>query len=376
MRKSGKRRCTALLFLIGLMTSQFAVAQCENPVSLAEVEAGIETGFSLDHGLPQPSIVLAVQGIPVHGFISTERGGNLWKECESDYFFVFEWLGGGSGDTAEERLAKLAVFAARLRFEFFIDDQQVASFDTAHRDGFNPINGGPMAYTFTGVIIEPLSLAPGLHTARTDVFFDLVPSYSNLAEFEILADDRSVAKSVGSSGGTVTTENGEVTMTIPAGALNDDTNISIIGRGEDFALAISLGQALAIYGVELGPEGTVFNEPITLVFAWDDADNDGEVDRTNIQENDLVITKDGVAITDLCQFDAGCDQVANTFTFSVTSFSEFTLSGPLDTDDDGVPDNFNGVKDNCPPVPNPDQADTNNNGVGDVCEIFIDSFES
>ena len=35
-----------------------------------------------------------------------------------------------------------------------------------------------------------------------------------------------------------------------------------------------------------------------------------------------------------------------------------------DTDDDGIPDNG----DNCPTVPNPDQADANNNGVGDVCE--------
>lgn len=358
------------------MAPQFVQAQCENPVGLAELNAGINTGFSIDHGSPQPSIVLAVQGTPVHGFISTELGGNLWKECESDYFFVFEWLGAGIGDTAAERLANLATFAASIQFDFFIDDQQVASFDTAHRDGFHPIDGGPMAYTYTGVIIEPLSLAPGIHTAKTDVFFDFVPIFSNLAEFEILDDDRSVSKFIGSDGGTVVTENGDVTVTIPAGALDDDTNISIIGTGENFALAISLGQALAIYGVELGPEGATFNEPISLVFAWDDAGDDGEVDGFNIQENTLVISKDGVAITDQCQFDSGCDQVANTFTFSVTSFSEFTLSGPLDTDDDGVPDNFNGVNDNCPPVPNPDQADLNNNGLGDVCEILIDSFES
>ena len=33
-----------------------------------------------------------------------------------------------------------------------------------------------------------------------------------------------------------------------------------------------------------------------------------------------------------------------------------------DTDDDGIPDNG----DNCPSISNPDQADANNNGVGDV----------
>ena len=195
-------------------------------------------------------------------------------------------------------------------------------------------------------------------------FFDSVPSYSNLAEFEILADDRSVAKSVGSGGGTVTTENGEVTMTIPAGALDDDTNITVVGMGEGFTLQSDVGEVEAVFGVELGPEGTQFDEPVTLVFAWDDADNDGIVDGFDLFENELIITKDGVAITEQCQFDAGCDPAANTFTFSVTSFSEFTVSGPLDTDDDGVADDFAGVVDLCPDTVIPEAAPTSIHGLG------------
>jgi hypothetical protein len=38
---------------------------------------------------------------------------------------------------------------------------------------------------------------------------------------------------------------------------------------------------------------------------------------------------------------------------------------PIDTDGDGRPD----ATDNCPSITNPLQADCNNNGVGDVCEI-------
>ncbi len=38
--------------------------------------------------------------------------------------------------------------------------------------------------------------------------------------------------------------------------------------------------------------------------------------------------------------------------------------GNTDTDNDGVPD----ISDNCPTVPNPNQADANGNGIGDACE--------
>jgi YVTN family beta-propeller protein len=41
----------------------------------------------------------------------------------------------------------------------------------------------------------------------------------------------------------------------------------------------------------------------------------------------------------------------------------------IDRDGDGVPD----ALDNCPFVPNPDQADSNGNGIGDACEQFADS---
>ena len=39
-------------------------------------------------------------------------------------------------------------------------------------------------------------------------------------------------------------------------------------------------------------------------------------------------------------------------------------SGPIDTDGDGIPN----VSDNCPNVPNPDQADNDSDGKGDVCD--------
>lgn len=71
------------------------------------------------------------------------------------------------------------------------------------------------------------------------------------------------------------------------------------------------------------------------------------------------------------------DNTANTLRSIAVSFewegvlqnrsANFTLDctpPPADTDNDGVIDN----DDNCPNVANPDQADSNNNGIGDACE--------
>lgn len=52
---------------------------------------------------------------------------------------------------------------------------------------------------------------------------------------------------------------------------------------------------------------------------------------------------------------------------SVMAFDDFTfghLVAGIDTDNDGIPDSI----DNCPFIYNPDQADSNGNGVGDVCD--------
>lgn len=176
----------------------------------------------------------------------------------------------------------------------------------------------------------------------------------------------SAAESIGSDGGTLATEDGDAEIQFPTGALDDDTSMSITDSGTGFVLNSSIGQAEAIFGVDIGPEGTVFNVPIIIVFSWEDADDNGQVDGTNLQENKLVITKDGMAISDQCQFDAGCDTIANTFTFSVSSLSEFTLSGPLDTDGDGIADDFAGEVDVCPSE-NATGFDVDRNGC-------IDSF--
>jgi hypothetical protein len=143
--------------------------------------------------------------------------------------------------------------------------------------------------------------------------------------------DMSVGCSIGSDGGTCSTPNERVTITIPPGALDDDTSLSITETGTSYEVSTNCGNGTALFGVELQPEGVTFNVPITIVFSWPDADNDGKIDGTNIQEKNVRISKDNDCITGQCSAEpvngvgAECDMDGNTFSIEVNSFSVFTL---------------------------------------------------
>jgi hypothetical protein len=141
--------------------------------------------------------------------------------------------------------------------------------------------------------------------------------------------------SVDAGGGDVSNSDESVNIAIPPGALDDPTSISITdsGNGSIFELTTNLGNGTALFQVNIQPEGTVFGVPITITFSWDDADNNGKIDGTNIQEDNVRITKDNVVVTEQCKFETGplsvtgaeCDTVANTFSFQVDSLSDYTL---------------------------------------------------
>ncbi len=137
-----------------------------------------------------------------------------------------------------------------------------------------------------------------------------------------------------STGGNVSTSDGSVQIDVPPGALSSDTTLTITDNGTNstFEVATNQGQAIGALGVEIGPAGTTFDPPITITLSWPDADNDGIVDGTQIQEKTLRVTKDGIAITDQCQAYSppdgsapDCDMEANSFSFQVSSLSIFVL---------------------------------------------------
>ena len=108
--------------------------------------------------------------------------------------------------------------------------------------------------------------------------------------------NRSEAKVIGPGGGTITTPDGCVSLTIPAGALLYNTTISITehSAGDSFTLS---GGALE---VGLRPEGQHFLLPVQASFCWDDRDGDGIIDEG-------VCTGVGTDVGLTCDDDADCN---------------------------------------------------------------------
>lgn len=151
--------------------------------------------------------------------------------------------------------------------------------------------------------------------------------------------DRSGGESIDSGGGILTTQDGSVAIEVPPGAVDDDTSFSITdsGNGTGFDLTTNLGDGTALFVVYLAPEGITFNVPIVICFSWSDkTPEDGTIDQTSIDENSVLITKNGDSLTDRCSQEAGpiaitgaeCDPIANTFCVQVDSLSEFAIFEP------------------------------------------------
>jgi hypothetical protein len=176
----------------------------------------------------------------------------------------------------------------------------------------------------------PDNFNPDQSDIDNDMVADVVDACPSDTE-DACNPDASTAESVGTTGGMLETDDGSVRLEVPASALDSDTSLSVTDLGTDIELGAELGDVTPVMAIDVGPDGTTFNVPVTLTFTWIDADNDGIVDGTDVDENTLRISQDGAYITGVCNEEAMCDTETNVFTVDINHFSIFALSGTAPT---------------------------------------------
>lgn len=123
--------------------------------------------------------------------------------------------------------------------------------------------------------------------------------------------------------------------------------------------------AVDVFGFD-GSTGTLSGAPLFSIPASSTPQNFFGMDQLAISSDDnkLYLPQPGAVNV----YDAGNGNFLTSITdpniIQPTGIAIAGAAGTPDTDDDGIPDEL----DNCPFTPNPDQADSNFNGIGDACE--------
>jgi len=131
------------------------------------------------------------------------------------------------------------------------------------------------------------------------------------------AQGNAVAATIGSGGGTLSTADGKLTVTIPAGALASNTSVSIQPISNEGPLGLGMGYRLS-------PEGTTFQQPVTLTFSYDDA----ILDNTNEDFLWIITQADDGSWNAVVSSEVNSS--ANTVTVTTTHFSDWALGRFID----------------------------------------------
>jgi len=121
-----------------------------------------------------------------------------------------------------------------------------------------------------------------------------------------------ITKTIGASGGSITSDDGRVQLTIPPGALSANTNISIQAVTNTCPAGIGLAY-------DLLPNGTKFSTPASLTFNYADSDVDGT-------DPLLIYTafQDSIGQWEIVDSDKEVDTTAKTVSFDISHFTIFT----------------------------------------------------
>jgi len=188
MKIKSHRNLCVLFFAVTALASHSSIAQVdcsESPVSLGEVMAGFQAGFTggthTVTGLPE-GMWASASSDPRRGFIVPETEVTT-LHCRNDYILLAEWFGcmqkrpnGTTRRPVEEAkdCAKTGMFGLIVDFHFLLDGIRVDHMETTAKLGPSPYGPDAAVYAIltAGHIIEPFSLSPGTHTVTPVFVFD------------------------------------------------------------------------------------------------------------------------------------------------------------------------------------------------------------
>ncbi|HLO33506.1 MAG TPA: ABC transporter substrate-binding protein [Anaerolineales bacterium] len=177
----------------------------------------------------------------------------------------------------------------------------------------------PLFHTDSALVVRP-----GVYPYYSPTYFSNLAYWSDHDP----AGDGMTAEVIGSSGGTISTASNTVSADVPVDALQEDVTLSVTDLGGNYQITTSQEKLDVLSSFNIQPHGLQFAVPVTLTFAWNDADNDGLVDGTTQAEGSIFLVKDGQQITPACDANPGCDMLANLLSVDVSTLSRFELVIP------------------------------------------------
>ena len=123
--------------------------------------------------------------------------------------------------------------------------------------------------------------------------------------------------SIGSAGGTLNSVDGNVTVIIPAGALQSNTAISIQPITNEAPLSVGLGYRLL-------PEGTTFSKPVKITFHYNE-----QLLKQSLEDFLWIVTQAGDKSWN-AMLKSVVDKNAKTVTIETTHFSDWALGKFID----------------------------------------------
>ncbi|MFC2061800.1 gliding motility-associated C-terminal domain-containing protein [Elusimicrobiota bacterium] len=118
------------------------------------------------------------------------------------------------------------------------------------------------------------------------------PSVPSSPKVEEVKYKKVYKSDVGADGDKITLpdgnpDDGDTFVKLPAGALKEDIKVSISQKDADKADKRDSKAPVAVY--DFTPDGRLFKKPVTISILYFDLDDDGEVDDTKVDEDDLKI---------------------------------------------------------------------------------------